>query len=236
MDKTVVHTLNSGLVLDRSVLVTLSSENISHIIAGIRAANGKQLYVIDGAEEFFKPTTLVALLGQKDRRALVCNEGLGGFFTDAQIVALTAQPQAVMDGAMIKPAAVHDPLIVNLGAQPDVAPAGYVFAKVPEGWSLSNNISLGQTKIRRKIKNSDNDGTLFAMTPEDFEKLWKFASKAWAGIEDAPLQSSFSTYQGKLKATVQDDRISLGGNYIRRYEIEQIAKYRHWAMPELQAA
>lgn len=229
-DKTVVHNLNSGLVLDRSVLVTLSSENISHTIAGIRAANGKQLYVIDGAEDFFKPTTLVALLGQKDKRALVCNEGLGGFFTNEQITALTAQPQAVMDEAVIKPAAVVDPLIVNLGAPAAAGP--YLFAQVPEGWSIPTNFSLGATKIRRKCKNTDGDGTMFAMSPGDFEKLWVFSSEAWAGIEGAPLQASFSTYQGKLKATVQDDRIVLGGNYIRRYEIEQIAKYRNWAIPQ----
>lgn len=233
VDKTVLHTLASGMVLDKSVLVTLPSPELAHVISSIRAAGGKPLYVIDGAETFFTPATLVSLIAAKDLRYQVCNEALGGFFTEAQITALTEHK--IGQPLVIKPAAVVDAgLIVDLGAQP-AAVGNYTFAQVPAGWTLSGNMSLGPTKIKRKIKNADGDGMLFAMTPQDYEKLWLFASKAWAGL-DVPLVGTFNTYTGKLKATVQDDRVSLGGNYVRRYELEQVAKYRGWAMPELQAA
>lgn len=233
VEKTVLHDLNSGMVLDRSVLVTLPTTDLSQVIASIRAAGAKPLYVVDGAETFFHPTTLVALIAQKDKRYTVCNEALGGFFTDHQIQALLAN-HPVEQPAVIKPAAVAGDLIVNLGEQQQ--PAGpYVYSQVPAGWSVGANISLGPTKIKRKMKNSDGDGVLFAMSPQDYEKLWVFASKAWAGL-DVPLTGTFKTYSGNLKATVQDDRVSLGGNYVRRYELEQVAKYRGWAMPQLQAA
>lgn len=225
IEKSVLHELNSGLVLDRSLLVTLPAVHMAEVIGTIRAANGKPLYVIDGAETFFTTESLLTMLAAKDKRFLLINEALGNFFSEEQISTLTGGEQGGLPVEVIKPAAVKDLLIVDMVN-------GYTFAKVPEGWSIDTNISLGPTKIRRKIKNSDGDGTLFAMSPQDFEKLWVFASEAWDDIEGAPLQASFSTYQGKLKATVQDDRISLGGNYIRRYEIEQIAKYRNWAIPQ----
>lgn len=232
VEKKVLHDLTHGMVLDCSILSTLPVTDVSQTIAGIRAAGAKPLYVVAGAAEFFTTENLLTMLAAKDKRVLIVNEGLGSFFTPQQIAALTGLDPVKGYGAnallaveVIKPAAVQDPLIVDMVN-------GYTFAKVPEGWSIDLNISLGPTKIRRKIKNSDSDGTLFAMSPQDFEKLWVFSSEAWAGIEGAPLQASFSTYQGKLKATVQDDRIVLGGNYIRRYEIEQIAKYRNWAIPQ----
>lgn len=229
MEKTVLHNLNSGMVLDRSVLVTLQINDVSQTIASIRAAGPKYLCVVDSAEQFFTPATLMALLAAKDKRYLLVNEALGGFFTEQQLALIGALP------GVIKPAAVAEAdLIVNLAAP---EPGAYTFAKVPEGWSISGNISLGDTRIKRKVNNSDGDGTLFFMSPQDFEKLWIFASECWCAIANGNWAGGeptkfFLTGQGKLKATVQDDRISLGGNYIRRYEIEQIAKYRNWAMPQ----
>lgn len=220
MEKIVLHNLNSGMVLDRSVLITLPADELSQTIASIRAAGAKSLVVVDSAETFFTPAALVKLLQANSHRYKMVNEALGGFFTDQQIQALTGHPD---------PADPADDVIVNLGAP---EPGVYTFAKVPEGWSISGNISLGDTRIRRKVNNSDGDGTLFFMSPQHFEKLWLFASKAWCGIEGAPLQSTFNTGQGNLKATVMDDRIAIGGNYVRRYEIEQIAKYRNWVMPQ----
>lgn len=232
VDKTVLHTLKSGLVLDRAIFASLPATDMAYIINNIRAATGKPLYVVDGAETFFTPATLVLLMGQKDSRYELVNEALGGFFTEAQIAALTnnhavAGMQKAFD--VIKPEAAKDPLIVNLGGEQ--APVVYGFSPVPPGWSISSHMSLGHTKIKRKLKNAEGDGTMFAMTPEDYEKLWLLASKAWAGIPGAPVTAKFNTIMGVKLAAVADDRISLGGNYIRRYEIEQVAKYRNWAIP-----
>lgn len=229
-DKTVLHTLKLGLVLDRSVFAALPATDMAYVINNIRASKDTPLYVVDGAEAFFTTETLMVLMGMKDHRALLINEALGNFFTDKQL--------GLLMGEVIQPAVLEiekDPLIVDLGNAPKPA-GGYVFAAVPAGWTVSGNMSLGPTKIKRKMKNADGDGTMFAMAPESFENLWKFASKAWAGIPGAKTSYPFPTQQGKLIATIFDDRISLGGNYVRRYEIEQIAKYRNWAMPELQAA
>lgn len=235
--KTVLHQLTTGMVLDRSVFATVPKLEAETAIASIRAAPATPLYLVDSAELFFTTANLVGLLSKNDKRYLLVNEGLGGFFTQAQIDALLP----AVAGPVIKPAAVKDDdegLVVNLGPKQLFAPVdhGYAWAPVPAAWSMSGNMSLGPNKIKRKIKNSDGDGTLFWMSPESFEKLWQFASKAWNNVEGAPVTDFFFTGMGKLKATLFDDRVSLGGNYIRRYELEQVAKYRNWDLPQLQAA
>lgn len=234
--KQAVHHLNAGIVVDRSVLITLPTEELSQAIAGIRAAGAKSLCVVDGAEQFFTPTSLLHLMSTQNKRYAMVNEALGGFFTENQIeLLMNAHAKVIAPVAVIE----DGELIVNMGAvaeAPKAVVGGYTFVEPPAGWSISGNMSLGPTRIKRKTKNADGDGTLFWMSPTDLEKLWILASNAWAGIEGAPLQAKFNTGQGALKATIQDDRIALGGNYIRRYEIEQIAKYRNWAVPQLQAA
>ncbi len=232
VEKTVLHNLPSGMVLDRSSLVVLGSTDIQKWVDVIRAAGDKDLLVVPSAEHFFKPNVLIEMIGQKNPRFKLVNEGLGGFFTEPQIAALMGANHAIGHQAAIQHAGMDqhngDEIVVNVGADP--APEGYVFAVPPQGWSVGGNMSLGPTKIKRKVKNPEGDGTLFFMHPNDFEKLWMAALKAWSGV-DAPIQVKVMTGLGACIATIQDDRITLKGNYIRRYEIEQVAKYRGWAMP-----
>lgn len=224
-EKTVLHQLNAGMVLDRAQFVELPVDQMASVIGTIRAAPDKTLCVVNGAEDFFTPNNLITLIGAKDAvHYNIVNEALGGFFTPAQLAVLTQQEA-------IKPKAVADGLVVNLGNGPQKHIGPYQFAIVPNGWSVSNNMSLGPTKIKRKVKNAEGDGALFFMAPGSFEKMWEWASKAWLGLE-VPNTMKVSTGVGVKQATIQDDRISLGGNYIRRYEIEQVAKYRGWAMPQ----
>lgn len=222
-EKTILHHLQSGMVLDRSQFVALPIVDMTQIIGAIRVAGPKKLVIVDDMDSFFTPHNLVALMSVNDKSYNLVNEYLGGFFTEAQIGALMHNHVQNHEGPA--PDVAHeDGLVVNLDK-------GYTYAPVPEGWSVGTHMSLGPTKIKRKVKNSDGDGTMFAMDPLNFEKLWLHAAKAWSG--HLPAQGLyFYTNQGKLKATIQDDRIALGGNYIRRYEIEQVAKHRNWALPE----
>lgn len=224
-EKKALYNLKSGIVLDRIVFVGIGALEMSQCIEAIRAAGAKPLYVVDSAEALFTHKSLVGLIHDNQPLAGPVNEILGNFFTEEQIEALTPNVghAKAVEKVIQEPMANNGDVIVNLGAKP----AAYAFAAVPEGWSVGNNMSLGQTKIKRKMKNSDGDGTMFFMHPDDFAKLWHFASKAWAGEGDV-LTAKFNTGVGVKTAAVMDDRISVGGNYIRRYEIEQVAKYRGW--------
>ena len=213
-DKTILHQFNSGMVLDRSLFIACPSVDMAQIIHNIRAAGHEPIYVVDGAESFFTMGSLLELIAAKDKRYAVVNEALGGFFTEAQIDVLMANNNKIIQ-----------PVVAPVDEQPDQ------FSPVPAGWSIGQNMSLGLTKIKRKVKNSDGDGTVFWMSPESFKELWLFAANVWSGCVNAPLMGKFTTGIGVKKATVGPDNIIIGGNYIRRYEIEQVAKYRGWAIP-----
>lgn len=225
VQKTVLHSLNSGMVLDRSMLVVLSADELSETIASIRAAGAKKLYVVDGADAFFTIPVLMGLIHTGDPKAGIVNEALGGFFTEQQIKALTVNLPAPHKVHVEAQQPYDDGAVVNLDKQP----AQYIFAEVPAGWSIGANMSLGQTKIKRKIKSPEGDGTMFYMAPADFEKLWGFARKVWSG--GGVTATKCNTGMGLKAVVVRDNHIVIGGNYVRRYEIEQVAKYRGWAMP-----
>jgi hypothetical protein len=230
MAQIAVHKLASSVVLDNGVFQGLTNGGKTEVIDIIRGLDlHKPLYVIDDAKEFFSVANLVNLIAIHDKSYLIVNEGLGGFFTQAQIDALTGQK-------VIQPAAIKDDQQQQQYQAPLAAAKGYTFAPVPEGWSVNAYMSLGPTKIKRKMKNPEGDGTLFFMSPKDFEKLWFFASSVWSGQFPPNETAKFNTGVGVKKALVVDDLIDIGGNFIRRYEIEQVAKYRGWAMPQLQAA
>lgn len=232
MPKIALYALASGLVLDRSALIEQPANEFQNTLTTVRQTPpNKLLVVVDDAEAFFNPKTLVAMLNHGDNRAQLINEHIS-FFTEAQMQELMKQ-----NAAQGKQPAGDGNLIVDLGAGAGAKPAdpaimGYKYADVPEGWSVHSHMSLGATKVRRKIKSKEGDGTMFAVKPDNYQKLWNFAAAAWAGIPAAPAKMMIDTYQGKMSATVQDDRIAIGGNYIRRYEIEQVAKYRGWAIPK----
>jgi hypothetical protein len=226
MVKPALYNLKSGFVLSHDLFAGLNADELSGCIATMRELPNKPVTIISNAILFFSPAHLLKLIQAKDETYKLVNEGLGEFFTEEQITALTGGVIQPQQPKAIAKAIEDGDVIVDLGQKNAV----YTFAPVPQGWDVSGRMSLGPTKIKRKVTNQDGDGTLFFMAPGDYEKLWVFASKAWAGL-DVPLTGKFNTGMGVKTATVQDDRISLGGNYIRRYEIEQVAKHRNWAMP-----
>lgn len=231
MAKTALHNLNAGMVLDHSVMIGLSAVDLSKCISLIRMHDKKSLFVVDNADIFFTPASLVSLMTNKDGRYVVVNEALGGFFTQQQVEALTGANKvagAIEGLAVFDQEQEHDDndVIVNLGVKP------YEFAAVPAGWSVGTHMSLGATKIKRKIKTPQGDGTMFFMSPKDFEKLWLWASQAWAGIIKGEVPVKFQTGLGVKSAMAEPNKIVMGGNIIYRYEIEQVAKYRGWAVPD----
>lgn len=230
--KNALHNLKSGLVLDHGVFVALSQHDLWSCIEDMRVHNNKPLCIVGDAQAYFTPQKLLELIQTDNEQYILVNEALGGFFTEQQIEALgggNLVKKAII-GAAQKEGHQDEDVIVNLGGQKVNENQGYSFAHVPPGWTVTGNMSLGPTKIKRKVANNDGDGTLFFMGPKDFEKLWLFASKAWSSA-DAPISTKINTGLGFKTALLHDDKVELGGNYIRRYELEQVAKHRNWAMP-----
>lgn len=226
MNNQALYVLASGLVLDRQLLIAMNTGEMTDVINKIRAAGDQSVTIIPSAEGFFTQNKLIELIAHKDVSARLVNDHLK-LFTPEQIQLLLGKVQPVKAGDV-----EHGDMIADIG-KPIV---GYAYAPVPPGWSIDHNMSLGPTKIKRKIKNADGDGTMFWMSPAAFEKLWLAASNVWYAKAGYASVGYFETGVGKKLTQVTVDHIMLGGNYIRRYEIEQIAKYRGWAMPMALAA
>lgn len=211
--------LQQGIVLDRTIFRQFGADLMAETITAI-SNNKKPLLVVDDAEQFFTVENLIKLVQLKDGRFNLVAEKLGG----AQNVVVAPQVvQEVLEA-------------VEAPQAPANAIGGYQFAEVPDGWSIGNNMSLGQTKIKRKLPNGFGDGTEFYLSPAQFLGLWSNVSKYWANIPKASQSMMLTTPLGRKTAYFTMDKVTVGGHTLRRYEIEQVAKHRGWVFPEQIAA
>lgn len=213
IEKQALHVLKSGMVLDRSVLIGRSADEIGNVIAVIRNGVGNRLRVVDNADQFFTAEKLMELIRAKDK--------------DYVLVAENADIEITADhvNAIWKADAIAATITKQMTPK-------YAFEEVPEGWSIGADISLGPTIVRRKRPNSNSDGTSYQISPKRLETLWGVASKRWAGVPGATDNGGAIESQGaRRNALIGVDRIIIGCQIIRRYEIEQIAKHRGWAFP-----
>jgi hypothetical protein len=218
MAKQSMITLASGVVIDKSFFVTETADNMCDIISTISQL-GKPVLVVDDATTFFTVDNLVKMVQAKDGRYNLVADYLSAH--DNAIVALQDRGELPAGDVVVKR---------NKGG-----PIGYQLAAVPQGWTIATDVSLGQTKIKRKRMNSFGDGTTFYLPPVEFEKLCVLAITRWAKGEAAAKTGEFTTSNGRRTATVEGDRVTFGHETIRRFEIEWIAKYRHWFPKNLAA-
>jgi len=234
MAKNILHVLQQGVVLDRSQFVALNSAGIAGTITAI-TKEGKPLLVVDDAKTFFTVASLIDLVKAKDGRYNLVAEYLGANVQVAEVglqkVADMAQAHGIDDAAVI---GAMDDLVVKKQVAPGMD--AYPFAEVPDGFSIGADWSLGQTKIKRKRTNPQGDGTQFYLAPAGFLAMTEAALKYWSDEGPAPASILIETSNGLRRAYFKPDRVDIYGNIIRRYEVEQIAKYRAWAFPGAKVA
>jgi hypothetical protein len=223
-EKIHTHMLPSGNVIDRSIFVALSADKMAEAIAKV-AGNG--LLVVDDASAFFTTDNLIQLIAKKDPKSALVNEKVNAFTNDQLKMLLgvqNAQPAAAVvdDGGVIVGKAPVKPLPI----------LGYPFAVVPANWSVGANISLGPNKIKRKVKNINGDGTQFFVATKSYKALCEAAILYWAGIDNknSIVIQCGGQNEGPVHrtATFGADYVACGFNKLRRYELEQVAKYRGW--------
>jgi hypothetical protein len=203
-------TLKSGVVLDRGVFKNANADAMADTITAITNA-GKPLLVIEDAKTFFTIPNLIKMVKDNDPRHALIAE------------ALNANGQFI-GGVQAKPPEEEPGVVVKKNF-------GYTFAEVPQGFSIGANMSLGPTKIKRKIKSALGDGTTFYMTPAEYQRVFASASKFWANVPGAAQSILCQSSDGQKTAYFSVDMVTIGGNILRRYEMEQVAKYRGWAFP-----
>jgi hypothetical protein len=218
MAKLALHVLASGLVLDRAVFTGQTASEMFITIGTIAARErSKRFMVIDSATTFFTSENLLNLIKKNDADYVLVAEQAGVVVTDEQVAAIQIAESAQA--------------AIALAMKPK-----WNFAEVPAGWSFAEDVSFGATTVKRKRQNPNGDGVDYRMTPSQCERIWKTASKRWAKIPNASpaIPAQHWDNQNHYKSgTVSADHIQIGCQYIRRYELEQIASHKGWAFPEL---
>jgi hypothetical protein len=223
-EKIHTHMLPSATVIDRSMFVQLNADKMAEAIAKVAGGN---LLVVDDASAFFTTDNLIQLIAKKDPKSALVNEKVAAFTNDQLKMLLGVQNAP---GAAAAPAAmIADDGGVVVGK---ANAGGYNFAPVPANWSVAANMSLGPNKIKRKVKNMNGDGTQFFVATESYKALCEAAINYWAGIDnkDSIVIQCGGQNEGPVNrtATFGKDYVSCGFNKLRRYELEQVAKYRGW--------
>lgn len=212
-DKAAIHNLQSGFVVDRSVLVGMTGEEIRDIFSTARVNPNKRLVVIDNASTFFTAENLLKNIKSKNNDYMMIAEKAGVALSEEKIKALLLAEKVQEDIiALMKPK--------------------YVFAEVPAGWSFAADISFGPTQVRRKRPNGQGGGANnYYVSPGQLEKLWLIASKRWASGKAPAENPEVRAGDYKRRAVINETNIQLGCQIVQRYELEQVAKHKGWAFP-----
>lgn len=220
MVKQALYVLASGSVIDRSALIALPSAGVEQIVVQARVAP-LPLFVVDSAESFFNGPNLIALLKAGDPKCKLIAER---FEMKLDNDTVTLIMKAVEIEAQLLTAA-------TLPAPP------YPFAEVPDGWTTATHLSIGPTKIIRKKTNAEGDTAAYFLSPEQVQKVWGIASTRWAAGKvtvDANAGSVVKEHQTRY-IRIYGDRVQVGCQTIRRYELEQLAKHKDWQFPVVEA-
>lgn len=213
--KTALYVLASGLVADNSVVKGFMPKELDEFVTAISAAGfpSKKLFVVASAAGFFTPDNMISLIKANDDNYKLIAEQLEVPVSDTDVDAIR-RVEGILTS--LKPKA---PL--------------YPFAQVPDGWSIADDLSILKTAVRRKRINSNGDGSAYAMTRPQLQRIWGLASKLWLkdlGVSHESIRD-VSADGYRRRADVYYDRVVIGCQTFRRYELEQLAVHLGWAFP-----
>lgn len=220
MSKTAVYALNSGTVVDLSVVKTFNVEELTDFLKDDTVCDPGRafkadviLLVVEKASEFFNSGNMVALIEAGDSKYKLIAEQAG-------IVLTTNEVDTIRRAKMLRAE------IMTKIAQ-SVPP--YPFYELPDGWEVSTKLVINGNIVRRKAGLSTYSAGL-----KTLQRLWLTFSPGWAsGIHIA--SSYFVIYGGDRKVEMTKTGIIVGCQTIERYELEQLALHQGWKFPEATA-
>jgi hypothetical protein len=224
-NKYLLFTLPTASVLSRKDFIKLNNDEMTGILADIAQA-GKPLMIVDDAEKFFTMKTLRQFIQD------YADSHFSTIVADGLLYLMAGEPDVIQPVKLplvgVAQGEAEEGVVVK--KQQDFG--GYPFLKPPEGFSVNANMSLGATRIRRKIESAEGDSIEFYLSPVQYELLWLAASKYWAKIPEAPSKMQIGLVGGKnLVAIFYDQMVRVNKSILRRYEMEQVAKHRGWKFP-----
>lgn len=209
--------LNCGVVIDRSVLVTLKSGDIQQ---QLQSVIGRSIVVVDSAREFFTSEKMIELIIEHDLNFELIVQHTGLHITGGEV-------QAIQTAARL-----HKEIAAKMA--PKIPP--YEFDTIPVGWSVKDYLIVGPMSVSRKKTNPNGDSSFYSLSLRQAEKLWLIASRRWSKLANANNTLRVAADGGTQYCTIQGEYVDVGCQQVRRYELEQLALHMKWAFPEPKGA
>lgn len=209
-----VTALTTTLVVDKTKIAKFDAAEATAFFKGLYTS-GKQVLIVESALGFFNTKGLISSLESGNPEWLLIAEHFGIPVSVADRVVLvraTAIRKEIADAvASIKPL--------------------YTLAIVPDGWSVGTHLQLRANLIMRTKPNAEGDETRYAIGPKTLLTVWNAAYKFWANLPNAQRTVHRVRAGGGYveTATIYTDRVAIGCQTVRRYELEQIALANSWA-------
>lgn len=215
-----VTTLTSGLVVDQAKLNKLPAAELATLLAGVYTS-GLPVVIVEDSNKFFSSRNLIDSLESGNTDWPLIAEKFSIELTSADMDTIKRAIE------------IRKSIIKAAGAlKPD-----YPFTKViPKGWNLEEYIYFRDNlTIGRRKANLQGDSTTYGIKEAQLLRVWLKASRIWAGkkgrMSDVVGDVKDSSGQYRRNASVYTDRVEIGCQTIRRYELEAIAVAKKWAFP-----
>lgn len=204
--------LTKNFVVQRSVLASAKQDALTELMNQI-ATSGKKMLVVENLNEFFGIPNLINAVNKGDTETLTV-------VAEKQEIEINAYDLDLIDAF----GRFKDNLIAAANAK--LPP--YTFATVPEGWTVTDNLTVGKQSVsRRKGETGHSIGI------KTLERVWKAASLVWNGDQGAIRRvDSISASGYNRDAHIKPAMVEIGCQTIQRYELEQVALHMGWTFPE----
>jgi hypothetical protein len=215
----VYKTLSTAVIVNRGALAALKGPEMETTLTAIHGA-GLPVRVVDNMAQFFSDQSLMEAIGNNSPDLPVIAEFRGVVFDDSEKFVINKMAELL--------ARVSAELTANKPAPV----SAWKFAKVPDGWNIEDNIVFLKSTIKRK-----KGDTGYSIGHKTLEKVWKMASKYWASksVNDRiEVQAGGYCRTATCYRTGEDgtQRVTIGCQTIKRFELEQVALTMGWEFPE----
>lgn len=217
--KIALHVLASGLVLDRSVLVTQTVAELDATVATLRAsANSKKpVTVIENGATFFTSGNMLDIIKSGGQNYKLIAEKAGVTLRDEDV-------QAIITAEATKKA-------IEKSMIPPLPP--YTFAAIPAGWSVKSDLDFStgkNTTVRRTRTNNAGNGVGYNISLLQLKRVWAIAAPRWqTGTGNSSLSvTAHGTYR---TVYIRASSAEIGCQTVQRYELEQLALHLGWDFP-----
>lgn len=218
--KVALHVLNAGMVLDRSVLVGQTVEEMKATVATLRAsANSRKVVtVIENGALFFTAANMLDIIKSGGDTYRLIAEKAGVTLRDEDV-------QAIITAEATKKA-------IEASMVPPIPP--YVFSQVPANWSIKTDLAVtngARQSVKRRRANSMGNSTAYSISVMQLKRIWAVAAPLWQTKTGTPTIPDVRAEGYSRGAVVRESRVEIGCQTIQRYELEQLALHLGWDFP-----